>query len=113
MTTLKNKEIQMNMNKKETEINLGGGYNLDLRSSRIVSTKQTLYLSTAQGSIPLNVDISCDFDSIPKEYHEVFLNIFSAKYLNRVSFGDNPFSQCLPAPTKRWWQFWKKKNSEL
>jgi hypothetical protein len=96
------------MNKKETEINLGGGLNLEMRSARMVNTYQTLYLTTTdKGTITLSVNISADFDTVPEESHEVFINIMSAKYLNRVSFGDNPFSQCLPAPKKRWWQFWK------
>ena len=34
------------MKNKETEINLGGGLNLDMRSVRIVETHQTLYLTT-------------------------------------------------------------------
>lgn len=96
------------MNKKETEINLGNGYNLGLKSSRLVTTHQTLYLTTTdKGTLSLNVEITADFDHIPEEYQEVFLNMMSAKYLGRVSFGDNPFSQCLPAPKKRWFQFWK------
>ena len=52
--------------------------------------------------------IEADFDTVPEEYHEVFMNMMSVKYLNRVSFGDNPFSQCLPAPKHKWYQFWKK-----
>jgi len=43
----------------------------------------------------------------------LFMNMISVKYLNRVSFGDNPFSQCLPAPKRRWWQFWKSKTVEI
>jgi hypothetical protein len=31
----------------------------------------------------------------------------SAKYIDSVSFGDNPFSQCIPQPKKKWWQIWK------
>jgi hypothetical protein len=34
------------MKNKETEINLGGGTNLEMRSHRIVETHQTLYLTT-------------------------------------------------------------------
>jgi hypothetical protein len=102
------------MNKKDTEINLGGGYNLDLRSAKIVNTHQTLYLTTPDsGTLTLSVNISADFDGIPEEYHEVFLNMLSAKYLGRVSFGDNPFSQCQPAPKRKWYQFWKPKNEIL
>ena len=51
--------------------------------------------------------IEADFDTIPEKYHEVFLNMLSAKYLDTVSFGDNPFSMCVPPPKKKWWQFWR------
>jgi hypothetical protein len=96
------------MKNKETEIYLGSGNNLEMRSSRLVKTYQTLYLITEdKGTLSLNVEISADFDSIPEEYQEVFLNMMSAKYLGRVSFGDNPFSQCQPTPKRKWWQFWK------
>jgi hypothetical protein len=102
------------MNKKETEINLGSGNNLEMRSSRLVKTYQTLYLITEdKGTLSLSVEISADFDSIPEEYHEVFLNMMSAKYLSRVSFGDNPFSQCQPAPKRKWYQFWKSKTLSI
>jgi len=56
----------------------------------------------------LNIKIEADFDEIPEEYHEVFFNIMAAKYTDSVSFGDNPFSMCIPPENKkRWWQFWK------
>jgi len=55
----------------------------------------------------LDIKIEADFNTIPEQYHEVFLNMISAKYLDSVSFGDNPFSQCIPQPKKKWYQFWK------
>ena len=94
---------------KDTEIYLGGGNNIEMKSSRMVTAYQVLYLTTpTDGTIALNVKIEADFDTVPEEYHEVFMNMMSVKYLNRVSFGDNPFSQCLPAPKRKWYQFWKK-----
>ena len=102
------------MNKKETEINLGNGHNLEMKSSQIVRAHQTLYLTTEdKGTLSLSIEIMADFDTIPEEYQEVFLNMMSAKYLGRVSFGDNPFSQCQPAPKRKWYQFWKKKTELL
>jgi hypothetical protein len=47
--------------------------------------------------------------NIPEKYHEVALNILTAKYLNKVSFGDNPFSECKPIVKRKWWEFWKSK----
>jgi hypothetical protein len=96
------------MAKKETDIYLGGGTNLNFKASKIVTTHNTLKLITVgDGAMSLDVKIEADFDSIPEQYHEVFLNMISAKYLDSVSFGDNPFSQCIPAPKKKWYQFWK------
>ena len=102
------------MKNKETEINLGSGNNMEMKSSRMVTTYQVLYLTTPEdGTIPMTVKIEADFDTIPEEYQEVFMNMISVKYLDRVSFGDNPFSQCLPAPKRRWWQIWKSKTIEI
>jgi hypothetical protein len=98
------------MGKKETEVYLGGGTNLNMKSSQLVTLNQTLTLivPNSGGAHQLNIKIEADFDTIPEQYHEVFLNMLSAKYLSTVSYGDNPFSQCVPAPTKKWWQFWIK-----
>jgi hypothetical protein len=102
------------MKNKDTEINLGSGNNMEMKSSRMVTTYQVLYLTTPEnGTIPMTIKIEADFDTIPEEYQEVFMNMISVKYLDRVSFGDNPFSQCLPAPKRRWWQIWKSKTIEI
>ena len=96
------------MSKKETDIYLGGGSNINVRKASIVSVYNTLKLMTiTDGAIQLDIKIEADFDTIPEKYHEVFLNMVSAKYIDSVSFGDNPFSQCLPPPRKKWYQFWK------
>jgi hypothetical protein len=98
------------MKSNKEEIFLGGGNNLNIKSSRLVNLYQTLTLITSDvGTIQLNVKIEGDFDTIPERYQEVFLNMMSAKYLDVVSFGENPFSQCLPIPKRKWWQLWKPK----
>ena len=98
------------MIKKETDIYLGGGSNINVRTASIVSVHNSLKLITPNdGAITLDIKIESDFDTIPKKYHEVFLNMVSAKYVDSVSFGDNPFSLCTPAPKKKWYQFWKSK----
>ena len=95
------------MNKKD-EIFLGGGTNLNIQTSKNVELQETLVLINGQKEpIELDVKIIADFDTIPEQYHEVFLNIMTSKYYNKVSFGDNPFSQCVPPKKKKWWQIWK------
>ncbi len=96
------------MAKKENELYLGGGANINVKAAKVVTLHNNLKLITiGEGAISLDVKIEADFDSIPEKYHEVFLNMLSAKYLDTVSFGDNPFSMCVPPPKKKWWQFWK------
>ena len=92
----------------DNEIYLGGGCNINIRTASIVSVQNSLKLITPEdGAITLDIKIEADFDTIPKKYHEVFLNMVSSKYIDSVSFGDNPFSQCLPPKKKKWYQFWK------
>jgi hypothetical protein len=91
------------------EIFLGSGSTLSMKASMVVGANETLTLMTQKGAIDLNMKVEADFSTIPEEYHEVFLNMMSTKYYGKVSFGDNPFSKCLPIQKKRWWHFWKSK----
>ena len=96
------------MAKKETDIYLGGGNNINIKTASIVSVHNSLKLITPNdGAISLDIKIEADFNTITEKYHEVFLNMVSAKYVDSVSFGDNPFSLCIPSPKKKWYQFWK------
>jgi hypothetical protein len=96
------------MEKNNNEIYLGGGH-LNIQSASYVQTYNSLQLITIDdGAIELNVEIKADFSKVPEKYHEVFLNMFSSRYIGTTSFGDNPFSVCKPAPKKKWYQFWKK-----
>jgi len=82
---------------------------VDIKTSRNVMMRNTLTLIGDDGeAIDLNINIEADFETIPEKYHEVFLNMIMAKYYSKVSFGDNPFSQCLPPKKKRWYEFWKR-----
>jgi hypothetical protein len=93
------------------EIFLGQGSNLTIQTSKNVELRETLVLlggfDNNKFPTELEVKIIADFSTIPDEYHEVFLNMMTSKYFGRVSFGDNPFSKCLPPKKKRWYQFWK------
>jgi hypothetical protein len=65
-------------------------------------------LLTLEGPIEFKVKITADMADIPEKYHEVALNMITSKYINKVSFGHNPFSQCKPPVKRKWWQFWKR-----
>jgi hypothetical protein len=92
----------------DSNIFLGNGDYMHVQSSQNVIVKETLnVINGGVTPIQLEVTISADFNTIPTEYHEIMLNVMTARYLNKVSFGDNPFSKCTPKIKKRWYQFWK------
>ena len=91
-----------------TEYNLQSD-NISVRASTVVSLNEYFTLTTLDGSIDLKVDIKADFADIPTQYHEVLLNMLTSKYINKVSFGHNPFSSCQPPINKKWWQLWKRR----
>lgn len=89
-----------------SEHNLGGGNHLNLQSTKMVKLSDSLTLKTNEVWVELDITISADFNTIPDEYHEVFTNMLTSRYMGRVSYMDNPFSKC-HLPPKKWWQFWK------
>ena len=89
-------------------LNLGNSY-INIKTSTTVKLNEEFIVYTDDGPITLKVDINADFIDLPEKYHEIFLNILTAKYMNKVSFGDNNFSQCKPVIKRKWFQFWKSK----
>jgi hypothetical protein len=96
------------MNNINADINIGNDF-LTVKSSTVVKLFEDFEVITERGPINLRVDISADFEKIPEEYHEIFFNVLTSKYCNRVSFGQNPFSECKPVVKRKWYQFWKSK----
>lgn len=95
-------------NENNQDIGSSGGW-INIRKSTIITLNDYLVVQHDRGPVMLKVDIVADFNTIPQEYHEVFLNVLSARYQGRVNFGDNPFSQCKPVQKRKWYQFWKSK----
>jgi hypothetical protein len=91
---------------KKDDFNIGGDH-IDVRTSSIVTMNESFTLMCDDGPVYLDVNITADFATIPVKYHEVFINILTSKYLNKVSFSSNPFSACKVPDVKKWWQFWK------
>ena len=96
------------MRKKQEEVFIGYGSHLNIQTSHLVTLQDTLTVMDGNRPIELNIKIEADFNDIPKKYHEIFFNVMSAKFYGRVSFKNNPFSDCLPPSDKNWWKFWKK-----
>ena len=93
------------MDKHET--NLGHGSNYLVKTSKPVIMWDSLTIFNEGRTVQLDVKVEADLDTIPEEYQEMFVNMMTSKYYGKASFGDNPFSQCVPTKTKRWWQIWK------
>lgn len=89
------------------EINLGQGSNFMYKTSQAVTMWDQLTVVNDGKVVTLDIKIEADFATIPEDYQEIFLNIMTSRYYGRASFGDNPFSKCVPIKKKRWWQIWK------
>ena len=94
---------------KEGEFHIGDGSYLMVKSSTIVEIHDHLKLMTADGkATTLDVVIKADFEKIPSEYHQLFMQMMSVRYGGIVNIWDNtkPFTK--PEVKKRkWYQFWK------
>jgi hypothetical protein len=96
---------------REGEFHIGDGAHLTVKSSTIVEMHDHLKLMTGDGkSTTLDVVIKADFDKIPSEYHQLFMQMMSVRYGGIVNIWDNtkPFTKP-DVKEKKWYQFWKSK----
>lgn len=91
------------------DFHIGNGSYLNIKTSSVVKLQEQFIVYTEDGPISIVVDVSADFAKIDTKYHEIFFNVLSSKYLNKVAYGDNPFSECKPVVKRKWWQFWRTK----
>jgi len=84
-----------------------GKDHISVKSATIVQLKEYFVINTLDGPIDMIVNIQTDFEGISEEYHEVCLNVLTSKYLNKVDFSNNSFSDCKSIKKKKWYQFWK------
>lgn len=91
-----------------SDFKLGNDY-VNIKKSTVIKLEDLLTIFTENGPIQLKVDITADFDKIDEKYHEIFMNVLTSRYLGKVSFGDNPFSECKPLVKRKWYQFWRSK----
>lgn len=97
------------MNQTTNDFHIGNGSYINMQTSSIVKLNEQFIIYTEDGPVTLTTEISADFAKIDRKHHEIFFNVLSSKYLNKASFGDNPFSECKPIVKRKWWQFWKAK----
>jgi hypothetical protein len=95
--------------KHSSEINIGGPDYLTIKTSTIVTMNEYFTVYTQEEPVNMKVEITADFADIPEKYHEICFNLLTAKYANKVTFGENPFSECKPVKKRKWYQFWKAK----
>jgi hypothetical protein len=93
----------MKLNEEQKELALGTSY-LSMQPTCVVKLKETFTIYTENGEINLDVDVTADMVNIPEEYREIFLNMLTTKYLNKVTFTQNIFSKPLPPKKVTWWR---------
>ncbi len=90
------------------EVFIGDNTYLTVKSTTTVTINDYLRVMVDKNdSITLDIEIKADFNKIPHEYHELFMQMISVRYGGVVNIWDknHPFSK--PIAKKRWWQFWK------
>ena len=95
--------------KKEAEFHIGEGQHLTMKTTHTVHMKDKLRLITGEGKgIDLDINITADFEKIPKQYHLLFMQMMCVRYGGLVNVYDNtsPFEDP-KEPKKKWYQFWK------
>lgn len=93
---------------KPGEFYIGDGSHLTVKTSTIVSMHDYLRIMKGENDgITLNVEIKADFDKIPSEYHQTFMQMMTVRYGGIVNLWDNKHPFAKPIPKKKWWQFWK------
>ncbi len=95
--------------KEEAEYHIGDGKYLTMKQTTTVEMKDQLRLMTGEGKgITLDVSIKSDFEKIPPQYHQLFLQMMSVRYGGMVNIWDNtqPFAKP-EVKKKRWYQIWK------
>lgn len=100
-------------NTKQGQFHIGNGHHLTVKSSYIIEMKDHLMLFTGGASDPiieLPIVIKADFEKIPNEWHQTFIQMMAARYGGVVKCYDNtqikPFE--VPFKTKRrWYHFFK------
>jgi len=92
------------------EYNLGPDNVVVKSTTNITFHEYFTLLTVDDGSLDLKVEITAEGVDIPEKYHEVMINMLSSKYINKVSFGHNPFSKCNLPQKRKWWNFFKTNN---
>ncbi len=99
------------MNKARTsEIFLGAGTNLEVKTSHIVKAydRLVIYRDGRKAPVELDIKIEADFKNIPTEFHQTFINMMTVRYGGAIKTYDNtsPFISAKKVK-KKWYEFWK------
>ena len=101
----------MSPKQREGEFHIGDGSHLTVKSSTIVEMHDHLKLMIGDGKgVSLDVVIKADFEKVPSEYHQLFMQMMSVRYGGIVNIWDNtkPFTKP-EVKQRKWYQFWKSK----
>ena len=96
---------------KRREIHIGDKHEVIIQPAHyvIINDHITLFLGSGPSDyVLLPIEIKADFNNIPEEYHETFIQIMSAKYAGSIRYtdGERPFQKPFKV-RRRWYHFLK------
>lgn len=93
----------------EAEFQIGDTNHLVMKATYTVEMTERLSLVLpGRKALSMDVKISADFEKIPSEYHNTFIQMLSAKYGGTVNCYENtePFA-IIGKKKKKWYQLFK------
>lgn len=92
----------------EQQLFIGDTNHLVMKTSYTVEMHDKISIHKG-GKKPVELDIKiiADFERVPAEYHNTFIQMLSARYGGTVNVYDNTEPFAFTSKKKKWYQIWK------
>jgi hypothetical protein len=64
---------------------------VSVKSNLIVEMNENLVLVTKEDTQILEITVRANLETVPEKYREIFINMLTSKYFNKVTLDENPF----------------------
>jgi hypothetical protein len=92
----------------EQELFIGDTNHLVMKTSYTVTMTDKISIHKGgKRPVELDIKITADFEKVPSEYHNTFIQMLSARYGGTVNVYDNTEPFATKSNKKKWYQIWK------
>ena len=65
------------MSETSTDFHIGNGSYINMKTSSMVRLDEQFVIYTPDGPVTLRTEVTADFATIDRKYHEIFFNVLS------------------------------------